>query len=177
VEVVRTATLAPEETLTIAALDEMDAKDWAGVRDRLVAALAVDGLFVPALLLIRSLRFAIPSVFKQGDITVDEALGRIKGASTEAKRRGKRFVESLTPSSSSPSTLGSRLLLVGHWNCWIERDRTEAARWWHMAAEQGNANAQLNIGTCFEYGDGVAKDPVEAAKWLRRAAEQGNANA
>jgi hypothetical protein len=33
----------------------MDVKDWAGVRDRFVTVLAVDGQFVPALLLIRSL--------------------------------------------------------------------------------------------------------------------------
>jgi hypothetical protein len=65
------------EKLTLAALDGMDAKDWAGVRDRLVAALAADDWFVPALLLIRALQQARPSVFQQGDITLEEATGRI----------------------------------------------------------------------------------------------------
>jgi hypothetical protein len=61
------------EKMTHAALDGMDAKDWTGARDWLVAALAVDGQFVPALMLIRALRYAWPSVFKQGDITINEA--------------------------------------------------------------------------------------------------------
>jgi hypothetical protein len=119
-----------EETLTIAALDGMDAKDWAGARDRLVAALAVDGQFVPAVLLIRALRLARPSVFKQGDITIKEAERRIRGTSTEAKKRGKRFVESLASSSPSQpsSTSGSRMFLMGHWNDWIEGDLAEAVK-------------------------------------------------
>jgi hypothetical protein len=99
------------EKMTLAALYGMDAKDWEGAHDQLVAALAVDGQFVPALLLIRALRLARPSVFKQGDITDDEAMRRIEGTSTEAKEHGKRFVESLastTPSQPS-STSGSRM--------------------------------------------------------------------
>jgi hypothetical protein len=102
--------------MTLAALGVMDAKDWAGAHDRLVA-LTKDGQFVPALLLIRALRLARPSVFKQGDITLDEATRRIEGTSIEAKERGKRFVESLASSSpSQPSlTSGSRMFLVGLW--------------------------------------------------------------
>ena len=45
------------------------------------------------------------------------------------------------------------------------------------AAEQGDANAQCNLGVCYEYGQGVDKDETEATKWYRKAAEQGNANA
>jgi TPR repeat protein len=164
--------------MTHAALNGMDAKDWAGVRDRLVAALAVDGQFVPAVLLIRALRFARPSVFKQGDITDDEAKRRIEGASTEAKEHGKRFVE-LLASSTSPSqpssTSGSRMLLMGCWNDWIEMDHDEAVKWYRKAAEQGDANAQFILGARFMQGQG-AKDSVEAVKWWREAAEQGNAS-
>jgi hypothetical protein len=46
-----------------------------------------------------------------------------------------------------------------------------------MAADQGDAMAQFNLGVCFNNGQGVAMDPVEAVKWYRKAAEQGNANA
>jgi TPR repeat protein len=168
-----------EETQTHAALDGMDAKDWAGVRDRLVAVLAVDGLFVPALLLIRALRLARPSVFKQGDITDDEATRRIRGTSTEAKERGKRFVESLasTSPSQSSSTSGSRMFLAGHWNYWIEMDHVKAVKWYHKAAEQGNTIAQFRLGVCFMNGQGVAKDLEEAAKWFQKAADQGNTDA
>jgi hypothetical protein len=60
-------------------------------------------------------------VFKQGDITIDEAKRRIEGTSTEEKERGKRFVESLASTSPSqpPSISGSRMFLVGNWKDWI----------------------------------------------------------
>ena len=45
------------------------------------------------------------------------------------------------------------------------------------AAEQGHAEAQFNLGVCYETGDGVAKNSKEAVKWYRKAAEQGHANA
>ena len=40
-------------------------------------------------------------------------------------------------------------------------------------AEQGNANAQNNLGWMYDQGDGVTQDFKEAAKWYRSAAEQG----
>jgi TPR repeat protein len=45
------------------------------------------------------------------------------------------------------------------------------------AAEQGLAQAQYNLGVCYEYGKGVKKDLREAVKWYRKAAEQGLAQA
>jgi len=53
----------------------------------------------------------------------------------------------------------------------------EAARWWRMAASQGNVDAQCQLGFVFKNGEGVAQNDVEAARWLRKAAEQGNARA
>ncbi len=40
------------------------------------------------------------------------------------------------------------------------------------SAEQGDAEAQFNLGWCYDDGRGVAKDKVEAVKWYRKAAEQ-----
>ena len=40
------------------------------------------------------------------------------------------------------------------------------------SAEQGDAEAQFNLGWCYDDGRGVAKDYVEAVKWYRKAAEQ-----
>ena len=48
---------------------------------------------------------------------------------------------------------------------------------YRKAAEQGNADAQYNLGLCYEVGSGVPKDEVEAVKWYRKAAEQGYAEA
>lgn len=41
-------------------------------------------------------------------------------------------------------------------------------------AEQGDAQAQANLGDQYFYGEGVAIDQAEAAKWWLKAAEQGD---
>ena len=46
-----------------------------------------------------------------------------------------------------------------------------------LAAEQGDADAQNNLGACYYHGQGVAKDYAEAVKWYNKAAEQGDAEA
>ncbi len=43
------------------------------------------------------------------------------------------------------------------------------------AAEQGDPEAQCNLGLCYIGGKGVEKSAAEAAKWYRKAAEQGSA--
>lgn len=45
------------------------------------------------------------------------------------------------------------------------------------AAEQGNANAQFNLGAAYYSGQGVRQDYAQAAVWYRKAAEQGNSEA
>ena len=41
-------------------------------------------------------------------------------------------------------------------------------------AEQGDADAQYNLGVMYLHGRGVPQDYVEAAKWYRKAAERGH---
>ena len=41
------------------------------------------------------------------------------------------------------------------------------------SAEQGNANAQYNVGFMFSHGQGVPPDPKRAIEWYIKAAEQG----
>ena len=50
-------------------------------------------------------------------------------------------------------------------------------RWFHMAAEQGNADAQAALGNAYTLGEGALKDFAEAVRWYRLAAEQGNTDA
>ncbi|HHF5447332.1 TPA: tetratricopeptide repeat protein [Haemophilus influenzae] len=52
-----------------------------------------------------------------------------------------------------------------------------AFKLWLPLAEQGDADAQLNLGAMYAIGRGVKQDGVEAVKWFRKAAEQGNAKA
>ena len=53
----------------------------------------------------------------------------------------------------------------------------QAERERRAKAEQGDANAQYNLGFMYYYGQGVNKDKAEAAKWYRKAAAQGDADA
>ena len=46
-----------------------------------------------------------------------------------------------------------------------------------LAAEQGDANAQYNLGLTYYNGEGVPQNYQEAVKWYCLAAEQGNADA
>jgi TPR repeat protein len=51
-------------------------------------------------------------------------------------------------------------------------DSSETPQCIQKAAEQGDAEAQYNLGVCYANGQGVAKDEAEAVKWYRKAAEQ-----
>ena len=54
---------------------------------------------------------------------------------------------------------------------------TKAVRWYRLAAEQGNAEAQSKLGAMYYLGDGVPEDDAEAVRWFQMAAEQGHAEA
>lgn len=46
-----------------------------------------------------------------------------------------------------------------------------------LAAEQGDASAQFNLGVMYDNGEGVPQDHQQAVAWYRKAAEQGYASA
>ena len=46
-----------------------------------------------------------------------------------------------------------------------------------QAADQGDAEAQYNLGVIYNNGEGVPKDDAEAVRWFQLAAEQGYAKA
>jgi TPR repeat protein len=56
-------------------------------------------------------------------------------------------------------------------------DYAEAARWWHKAAAQGDAQAQHNLGFMYAAGQGIPQDYTEAVRWWHKAAAQGDAQA
>jgi TPR repeat protein len=55
----------------------------------------------------------------------------------------------------------------------VAQDYTEAARLFHLAADQGHGLAQYSLGRMFEDGLGVAQDRAEAIRWHRLAAAHG----
>ena len=46
-----------------------------------------------------------------------------------------------------------------------------------LAAEKGQAKAQIGLGICYEEGVGIEKNLTKAVEWYTKAAEQGNATA
>ena len=57
-----------------------------------------------------------------------------------------------------------------------KEDYEAALVWFKLAAEQGFANAQYNLGVMYDQGQGVAQDYKEAVRWYRKAAEQEHAS-
>jgi TPR repeat protein len=55
----------------------------------------------------------------------------------------------------------------------VPLDYGQALKWWDLAAEQGDTDAQSNLGDMYANGRGVPQDYTEAAKWYRLSAEAG----
>jgi TPR repeat protein len=49
--------------------------------------------------------------------------------------------------------------------------------WYQKAANQGQAEAQYNLGIAYTFGKGVLKDYKQAVYWYQKAADQGYAEA
>ena len=56
-------------------------------------------------------------------------------------------------------------------------DAAEAFHWCRASAEQGLAEAQLQLGDLYRSGQGVEEDLDVATTWYRKAAQQGNVDA
>ncbi len=57
----------------------------------------------------------------------------------------------------------------------VSQSYKEAIKWYRLAAQQGDALAQVKLGIMYETGDGIAQDYKEAIMYYRLAAEQGDA--
>ncbi len=66
--------------------------------------------------------------------------------------------------------------IVERFNC-LSPDEPESIRSLRATAQQGNADAQYELGRRYRKGDGVEKNPQQAVEWFRLAASQGHANA
>ena len=59
----------------------------------------------------------------------------------------------------------------------MKKDQKKAVEWYTMAAEQGDAAAQYNLGLCYANGHGVKKNIETAVEWFNKAANQGDSDA
>jgi hypothetical protein len=58
----------------------------------------------------------------------------------------------------------------------VPQDKTQAARLYQRAADQGHAQAQCTLGACYMNGEGVPEDKAQGARLYQRAADQGHAD-
>jgi len=56
-------------------------------------------------------------------------------------------------------------------------DLYKSAKWFRMAAEQGYAAAEYNLGCLYRDGGGVRQSDTAAARWYRSASNQGHPKA
>ena len=59
----------------------------------------------------------------------------------------------------------------------VTQDIAEAIRYYNLAADQGHAGAQSNLGVVYANGIGVAQDYAAAVKFFKLAAAQGHTDA
>jgi TPR repeat protein len=59
----------------------------------------------------------------------------------------------------------------------VEKDQAQAAAWYKRAADAGSAFGMLQLGACYENGEGVAKDPDQAAALYDKAFRTASVNA
>lgn len=59
----------------------------------------------------------------------------------------------------------------------VEKNDSEALKWFKKSAERGFAAAQYNLGLMYMDGIGIEQNDEEAIKWYKKAAEQGDVNA
>ena len=59
----------------------------------------------------------------------------------------------------------------------VVQDYAEAVKWYRLAAQQGVADAQFNLGLSYAKGEGVAQNDIKAHLWFNLAAVSGDQNA
>ena len=56
----------------------------------------------------------------------------------------------------------------------VPQNHAEAVKWFRLAADQGNANAQFNLGLMYANGQGVPQNYVIAHMWYNLAGAGGD---
>lgn len=91
-----------------------------------------------------------------------------KGSEPDPGRALHWFAQSANAGNTSGMNNYGRFLQQGRGG--IPANPEEAARWFDLAARQGQPEAQYNLGFLYETGQGVPRDEAAAAAWYSRAA-------
>ena len=81
------------------------------------------------------------------------------------------------PRNNSEDNYDLTDFLVTYYGEDMEPYESDSPGRWIEAADDGDTEAQCNIGFCYRRGLGVKKDSCKAVEWYRMAAEQGHARA
>jgi len=84
---------------------------------------------------------------------------------------GYRLVLDIYPAVSTVAQTKPDTVHGKHKDKGVPQDDAEAVKRIRLAAEQGDAKAQFNLGEMYEQGKGVTQDYTEAVKWYRLSAE------
>lgn len=150
-----------------------DSRDWTIVRHRLLACFELDPDFSPALLLWRAVKLCANGVFREGDLSDDDALSRAVSAKSSPERTeaARSFCDR---SLRSHPESGTRLFISGYFADHILSDIATAIAHYRRAADMGCILALNAIGVCNRMGLGMEPNAAEAARIFLAAAEQGH---
>ena len=112
-------------------------------------------------------------------VQLNDAVAQVNALKKELALERKKAAGSKTYSSGEDRTLKLEKDIKELKSELVYKDATnkEALRWFHKAADEGDAQAQLNLGFVYMNGHGVAQSDKEAARWWLKSAEQGNSMA
>ena len=96
----------------------------------------------------------------------------VPNGSAQEREGGLQVLRKLANDGYMPAMLTLGLLFEG--NGGVVKDYKEAFHWYSMAAEKGNAEAQLHAGGCYRFGFGVDQDYDMADKYYRLSADGTN---
>ena len=68
-------------------------------------------------------------------------------------------------------------MIYGTGKAGVKKDYQQAVYWYRKAADQGQMDAQNNLGVLYYYGLDVTQDYSQAVYWYRKAADQGQIDA
>ena len=95
--------------------------------------------------------------------------------SRTAEQCSRRTTTRLTLESFSSAPALNKLGMM-HWEGkGVQQSDSEAVRLWRLAADKGDASAQINLAMMYRDGRGVQQSDSETARLLRLAVDQGNA--
>lgn len=110
-------------------------------------------------------------------LAIDRFLREIRPGNQPARPDGPVFIRLYVAGGGAVKSVAGqhKIALMYYIGMGVPKDYVQAAKWYRLAADQGEASAQLSLGTMYSLGEGVSRDYVESAKWSGLAAGQGKA--